>query len=364
MTAKIVHVFYENLPVGTLSEAENKLIAFEYNSDFIKNGFSVSPFFLPLRQEVFIGKRQPFEGLHGVFNDSLPDGWGRLLIDRMLIKHRQNLSGITPLDRLCIAGNSTVGALQYKPQFQLPIQEEVIQDLDYISLEAQKILSDRDDYNLDLLVKMAGSSGGARPKVFIDINGEEWLIKFRSSTDQKNMGVIEYQHSLMAKKAGIDMPETKLFPSKVCPGYFGVKRFDRENNKKIHVHSASGLLYASYRYPSVDYIDLLKATYLLTRSYDEVSKLFRIMVFNILIQNKDDHTKNFSFLYKDDKWQLSPAYDLVPSDGMNGEHATTVAGVGKDITENDMLNVAKDVGFNLKKAKRIIDDVKSLQFSF
>ena len=151
------------------------------------------------------------------------------------------------------------------------------------------------------------------------------------------------------------MAETHLFEGK----YFGVRRFDREAGKKIHMHSAAGLLYASYRFPSMDYADLLKATLALTRDLNEAEKLFRQMVFNILIGNKDDHAKNFAFVYNKGHWKVSPAYDLLPSEGFNGNHTTTVSGNGKP-SLSDCIEVAKTVSLPIKITDRVIQEVKEV----
>jgi serine/threonine-protein kinase HipA len=148
------------------------------------------------------------------------------------------------------------------------------------------------------------------------------------------------------------MPETRLFEGR----YFGVRRFDREGDIRYHVHSASGLLYASHRFPSLDYTDLMKATLALTRNVAEVEKMFRQMVFNVMIGNKDDHAKNFSFLYKNGKWILSPAYDLLPSAGFNGQHTTTVNGKGNP-TISDCLEVARLTAFPENRAKVIVKEL-------
>jgi len=160
----------------------------------------------------------------------------------------------------------------------------------------------------------------------------------------------------MAKESKIEMSETKLFEGK----FFGTKRFDRENGNKIHLLSASGLLETSHRYPILDYNDLLSVTLQLTKDFGEVEKMFRLMCFNVFAKNLDDHAKNFSFLYKNDKWQISPAYDLTLSDGINGEHATTINGVGKNPTEKNILAVSKKNGISESKAKEICEEVRDV----
>ena len=349
---KWVEVFYGKRKVGTLALRPDNLCAFEYDSNWIENGFSISPLFLPLQSGVFTSKWDPFDGLFGVFNDSLPDGWGRLLIDRLLRQQGINPTVLSPLDWLCIVGPKTMGALTYKPSFPIG-QNEQDKTLSYLEQETQKVLHNQPTKELSLLATKGGSSGGARPKVLLTVDREEWLIKFRNTQDPQNIGQIEYNYSQIARKAGIIMPETRLFEGK----YFGVKRFDRKGEKRIHMHTAAGVLHADFRIPSLDYKTLIETTLFLTHDIQEAEKMFRLMAFNIIGNNKDDHAKNFSFIYDDNRWQLSPAYDLVPSDGFNGQHTTTVLGQGLP-TETDMLDLAKETGIALKRAAEIIGQVK------
>jgi len=354
MQNKVLNVFYHSRKVGRLAETQEKLLAFEYDPDWLLDGFSISPFKLPLEKRVFIAQRDPFEGNFGVFNDSLPDGWGRLLIDRLLLKKRIDPASVSVLDRLAIIGTSGMGALEYKPEIQL-VEKIKIDDLDILAREIEAILNEK--YNgrkLEELVKLGGSSVGARPKVLIKVDNEDWLIKFRASIDPKNMGEQEFTYMAAAKAAGLIVPQTRLFEGK----YFGVKRFDRIKKSKVFMISASGLLDTSHRIPALDYNSLMALTMELTRDFREVSIMFRLMCFNIIVHNRDDHSKNFSFLYDKGKWQVAPAYDLVYADGMNGEHATTIDGEGHNPTEKDIMSVAKKAGLDLRKAKEIFEEVK------
>jgi serine/threonine-protein kinase HipA len=356
---KYLKVFYNNILVGTLAKTPERVVAFEYDSDWLINGFSISPFSLPLIKKVFIPKYEPFNGLFGVFNDSLPDGWGRLLVDRLFLKNKINPSEIDNLNRLAVVQASGMGALTYKPEHKFETENKV-SDYDILAQECSKILDAQNSNNLDELFQLGGSSGGARPKILTTINNEDWIIKFPSSTDPKNIGEKEYEYSLCAKESGIKMTETKLFPSKICSGYFGIKRFDRKNRKKVHMVSVSGLLETSHRLPNLDYNLLMKLTLELTRNYEDVEQLFRLMSFNVFAHNRDDHSKNFSFLYDDNKkeWHLSPAYDLTYSSSFNGEHATTINGEGKNPTLDDILAVAKNIGLKEKLARDIALDIQ------
>lgn len=350
---KSVIVFLNSKRVGRLALTPENLCAFEYDPGYLNNGQSISPFYLPLRPGVFIARRDPFYGNFGVFNDSLPDGWGNLLLDRYLISKKIVPSALTVLDRLSLVGSSGMGALEYKPDNSFASIEGT-PDLDFLASEAEKILNQKDTgTSLEMLFKFGGSSGGARPKVLLNIAGDEWLIKFRSTMDPQNVGQIEFEYALLAKECDIEMPETHLFEGK----YFGVRRFDRDNKAKIHMLSAAGLLNADYWVPCLDYQGLLTACFKLTGSIGEVYKLYRLMVYNVLIKNRDDHARNFSFLLKDGKWILSPAYDLLPSNGFNGFHTTTIAGQGNP-KYSDINNVAESLGLNKNRTKEIYEMIE------
>ena len=386
---KSLQVFYNEKKVGTLALMKNNIVAFEYDSNWITNGFSISPFSLPLKKQVFIPRIDPFDGLYGVFSDSLPDGWGRLLVDRMLNSQNINPREISQIDRLAIVGETGMGALSYKPEYNLLEDKDYQEDYDNLALSCKKILNTEYSADLDKLFKLGGSSGGARPKILTKIDNEDWIIKFPSSLDDNNIGELEYLYSVCAKKCKIDIPETKLFPSKISSrtlrlqswevqipetklfpskissGYFGIKRFDRKKLstgtiRKLHMISVSGLLETSHRIPNLDYNDLMQLTLNLTKSFEEVEKLFRLMCFNVFSHNRDDHSKNFSFIYNEDlnKWELSPAYDLTYSYSINGEHATTINGNGVNPSLNDILKVAEKIGLDKKKAEKIAIEIR------
>ena len=360
---KYLQVFYNNIKVGTLAVMDNSITAFEYDEKWLSAGFSISPFSLPLVKKVFIPKIDPFEGLFGVFSDSLPDGWGKLLVDRMLASKGINSREINILNRLAIVGDSGMGALSYRPEHKFILQEDE-KDYDKLALACKELLETNFSSDLDKLFMLGGSSGGARPKILTEIDGEEWIIKFPSSYDIKDIGEIEYLYSLCAKKCGIEMPETKLFPSKISKGYFGIKRFDRneKNKRRIHMISVSALLETSHRLPNLDYDILMKLTLKLTNSFEEVEKMFRLMCFNIFAHNRDDHSKNFSFIYDEElkKWKLSPAYDLTFSYSIGGEHATTVNGNGRNPDMKDILKVAENIGMKNENAKKNAEEIEKI----
>ncbi|MDX8430503.1 MAG: type II toxin-antitoxin system HipA family toxin [Candidatus Algichlamydia australiensis] len=356
----LVRVFYaggkSKILMGRLAWKKNKVF-FEYNPEFIKCGLELSPFKLKLQSGVIPSSDFLYEGLFGIFNDSLPDGWGRLLLDRKLIGLGYNPNELTPLDRLSFVGRHGMGALQFEPEHP-DGREKVPSNLDKIADEVKLFQEQNDDRYVDDLLRLGGSSMGARPKILMHKGGDDWIVKFRSIVDPIDISSIEYAYHLMAVKAKVPVPIAKLFPSRKTVGYFGVKRFDRERGKPIHMHSIGGLLHADHRVPSLDYEMLMKATHFLTRDVRECKKQFRGAVFNVLSHNRDDHSKNFSFLMDSQgKWSVSPFYDLTFSSGPGGEHSTMVMGEGKNPTRQHLLSLAKVGDINCNEANEIIEEV-------
>ena len=351
------------IPVGILAQTTQGIL-FEYHSEFLERGIPLSPYFLPLLPGTFFDDKQTFDGLFGVFNDSLPDGWGLLLLDRALTKKGRSLAQASPLERLTLVGRNAMGALEYEPDASSD-EDGISLDLDTLAGESRRILGEREYHgeHLDDLLRLNGSLAGARPKIMLSIPDEDgslqpWIIKFRALEDCPDAGLVEYQHSLAARKAGLDMPETRLFPSKNGAGYFGIKRFDRRGGLKIHTHTACGLLHASHRFPSLDYENLIRLTASLTQDKREVERMVRLMIFNVKAGNQDDHSKNFSFcMDAEHRWHLSPAYDLTPCTGINGEHCSTVNGKGRNITDADLIKAAAVGGIGARKVKEMIEQV-------
>lgn len=358
-----VKVLCKAREVGTIAMADGGCMAFQYSDSWLTSGFSISPFSLPLERRVFVAKPHPLDGVFGVFADSLPDGWGRLLVDRMLAGNGLDPNRLSPLARLSIVGATGAGALEYVPETDLGHRFESV-DLDRLCEECGRILSAEYSDDLDRLFALGGSSGGARPKILTTIDGEDWIVKFPSSHDSKDIGKQEYELSLLAKECGIPFPESRLFESKTCSGYFGVKRFDRtagvEGPQKVFMASAGALLETTHRIPNLSYEMLFRLTAALTGSMRDTERLYRLMCFNVLVGNRDDHSKNFSFLYGDQAgWTLSPAYDITVNSGMYGEHATTVNGKGKLISAEDLVEVGVSAGLSPTKARRIEKDLRA-----
>lgn len=349
---KKLDAYISNKQVGTLAITNSGKVAFSYTDEWIENGFSISPLSLPLEKRVFIPNNDNFEGLFGVFGDSLPDGWGRLLLERY-IQEKKIEANI--LDRLSLNSKSSKGALEYKPS-KAQNNKTSVSDFDSLCEEFNKVFENKTVKDFDELFQNGGSSGGARPKAHVKIDGVDYIVKFPSSLDPKNIGIQEYEYNACARKCGIEVSDYKLIPSKKYKGFFATKRFDRNGKRKIHTISVAGLLETSYRTPNLDYLQLLKLTRIITKDINEVYKMYRLMCFNVFSHNLDDHSKNFSFIYKNNKYVLSPAYDLTYNNSFNSEHATTVNNNPKP-TKQDLLCVGLEVGLKKDIINNIIEEV-------
>lgn len=377
---KLLNVFLASsdnrLEVGRLALIRRK-IYFEYSPSFIGSGLEISPSKLPLEPGARASATSIFDGLFGVFNDSLPDGWGRLLLDRQVQSRGIAPEKLGPLDRLTHVGKFGMGALVYEPSEPQVSKHPNQLDLDRLAEESIRVFEGEVEQISTELFELSGSSAGARPKIMVGISDdqsqfihgqqdlpqdfEHWMIKFASNRERSDTGNIEYAYSLMARKAGIEMMPTQLFSAKKGIGYFGVKRFDRVFNNRVHMHSLSGLIDANHQMPSIDYDHVLRATYFLTKDISEVKKAFRLACFNVFAHNRDDHAKNFAFLMDEHgKWRLSPAYDLTFSNGPGGEHCTAVSGEGKDPDSTHLLSIAATFSIPAKEAKQIIEQVRSV----
>lgn len=352
-----LEVRYNDRTVGYLVRPDRATIAFQYDRGWQKKGFSISPFSLPLSDEVYISKGKNFEGLYGVFWDSLPDGWGELLVKRHLARHGVNYDHLSALTKLSLIGERGLGGLSYVPsQFAERGRESV--DLDRLAGEIGEILAGTEEGDLDAVYRLGGSSGGARPKAHLMVDGEEWIVKFPCRIDPSNIGKREFDANQLAAKCGIQVNEHRLFPSSICDGYFGAKRFDRQNGKRLHVISLAALLETTHRIPNLDYGHLLRVTETLC-DRAEMMEVFRRMCFNVIYGNKDDHSKNFAFLYDEARggYALTPAYDLTQT-LEKFEHEMTVNGAG-DPTEQDLLALAEEFRLGRSECEKWLRWLKS-----
>ncbi len=364
----------DSICVGQLAESERR-IYFEYDAGFMDLGIQLSPFKLPIQGALIEHRDYAFGPLPGLFDDSLPDGWGLLLMDRRLRKLGVAPVTVSPIERLAYLGLSTMGALTYHPPQDLDVDTQLL-DLHSLGKNAEAVYAGETQEVLPQLEQAGGSPGGARPKVLVGIREdkvvcgqadlpegfEAWIVKFSSRQDARDAGPLEYAYALMAQAAKVQMPAVRLLEVTKIRRYFAVKRFDRSpGNGRIHMHTFGNLIQANFRIPSTDYTDLFKVTQVLTRNHQDTLELFRRMVFNFVAHNRDDHAKNFAFLMDEQgQWSLSPAYDLTYSPGPGGEHTMTILGEGREPTRSLCLQLAEQFGIKRRLALSIIDQINEV----
>lgn len=231
--------------------------------------------------------------------------------------------------------------------------------MDELAQASEEIFNGQESADLDEVYAAGGSSAGARPKAHVAIDGREWLVKFPSSIDPLDIGRQEYAYMQVAEECGVDTPETRLFPSRRCSGYFGTRRFDRTaDGAGIHMVTASGMLEVSHRIPVLDYRHLFQVTRDITEDQGQLENLFRLMCFNVFAHNQDDHSNNFAWLHDEGGWRLAPAYDLTYSTSFGSEHATTVNGKGNS-SMDDLLALSDEAGLPRHWAERVAGDIEA-----
>jgi serine/threonine-protein kinase HipA len=272
-------------------------------------------------------------------------------------------------------GNTGMGALTYQPHFELESQLNFKLELDIIALATKKIIDGKPTNVLDDIYKLGGSSGGARPKILVGYNAqiehliaddnqlpsgyEHWIIKFPSSFDKPDIANIEMAYYKMALDAGINMNTSKLFTTISGKQYFGTKRFDRINNTRLHLHSAAGIMHDNFRVSTMDYGNIMDCTFKLEKNVTAYEKVLRLAAFNVFANNRDDHSKNFSFLMnKNGDWQFAPAYDLTFTTSGHGMHSTMIAGESANPSYKQLMELGNY--FKIKNSEKIIKEVKEL----
>ena len=382
-------------PVGTFRWDNNRQLAhFEYAESFIGKGLEPSPILMPVRQgRIYsfsdIG-RETFKGLPGMLADSLPDTYGRALFDRWLALTGRS-SG-NAVETLCFLGKRCMGALEFEPAMDAPYSPDVRIELDSLVEVTSEALSEKEEFGANLeedkkaaiaeIVRLGTSAGGQRAKAIIAYNpltGEVrsgqietpegfdyYLIKLDGVTaeagfrETQNFGRLEYSFYRLVKECGIEMSDCSLIEEN-GRAHFLTKRFDRQNGEKIHMQTLCDIAHYDYRNPrSYSYEQAFNVMRALRLPYSQAQEMYRRMVFNVVIRNQDDHTKNISFLMdRQGKWTLSPAYDMVfaynPKGGWTAQHQMSINGKFDDITRQDLLEFAKRN--NIKEATEIIDRI-------
>lgn len=329
---------------------------FEYDSEYLLSNPNPSPFLLRFSS----GVQQEKNGrIPSFLLDSLPDGWGRLLMDREFRRLSIPLQSVTDIDRLSYVGDRAIGALSFESKNKNTVTSEKalkFSDLPLLNKSAHDFYEEKSTEILQSLNNIS-SSGGSRPKgnLFFSKNlnhcsenyqenYEAWIVKFKTSSTllSSEEGVCEYIYSLMSKNAGISTADFHLFELSDHSRLFSSKRFDRDGLRRIFSTSIFGLIGADWRAPSLDYEQIIRLCSSLTKSHKQTKEVFRRMIFNLFSGNQDDHSKNWNFLQNDlGNWSLSPAFDITFSPNRFYEHSTSFKGYGKKPPKQTIAELAK-----------------------
>ena len=387
-------------------DTQDQLASFQFDTDFLKKGYDLSPIKMPIQNgnriysfpDLRKAKEEQvatFNGLPGLLADSLPDKYGNQLINIWLARNGRPPDSMNPVEKLCFIGARGMGALEFEPtQLKTNKQTFAVEIKSLVEI-AEKILFVREGFEINLhkdeqralsdILKIGTSAGGVRPKAVIAYNqksGEvrsgqtlapkgfdHWLIKLDGVSDAQfgsshGFGRVEYAYYLMAKDCGIQMSDSQLYEEN-GRAHFMTRRFDREgSNTKHHIQTLCGIQHFDYNnLYGYSYEQIFQAMRILRMTYPEAEQMFRRMVFNVMASNYDDHTKNFSFRLKQyGKWELSPAYDVCysydPENIWVSQHTLSINGKHKGISKNDLMTLA--TANNIKKGESIIDEIKEV----
>ena len=348
-----------------------KRVAFEWNHSFLNSEYELSPITLPKKALASKAPFEPFDGLHGLFSDSIPDGFGLRLMNQGLVRYGLSPSEVNPLHRLAWVGQHGIGALCYSPVIDNHDYRELAQLSEishYAKLAQTEILEDIPRS----MIQSGGSALGARPKFWAQVSsdGKQMILGDRGATPQgfspillkfaprqgdQNEPFYEAACLSLVSKYGVPAARTQLITQSDCVA-LAVHRFDRlPTGRRIHMQSVAALLQINFRVPSLDYLDLVKLSAKLS-GVAQTELIFRLACMNVALCNRDDHAKNFAFcMDPSGVWQLSPAFDISPNQGPNGWHTMTVAGEGQRITKEHLLHFAKEIQLSEVIAKDAID---------
>lgn len=362
----------QNWHLGTLAH-EGRVLLFEYSDEALQRGVELSPVYLKLRKVAYLGFPGTQDYLPGLIADALPDGWGRLLMDRCFQKDGRAPASISPLDRLAFISDRAMGALLFTPPDALSDDPEY-QDFRVLAEGAQVVLAGHETATLQQLALTGGSPHGARPKVLVQYDvatgqvstdrtapGAPWLVKFQAQGEAKEVCAIEMLYATMAVQCALDMPATNYFDLTPKLAGFGIARFDRQGGMRVPTLSLSALLDDNFRLPTRDYEVFLKATRVLTRDERQVKKAFERCVFNVVFNNRDDHTKNFGYVMnRSMQWQLAPCYDLTYNAGVGGQHQMTISGEGRNPGLDHLMALAIAVDLPRAWARQTVERITSV----
>ena len=383
---------WDNIVGYLLWREETETATFEYAPEFKRLGLDLSPIEMPISQQRVFAfsniSKETFLGLPGLFADSLPDAYGKALLDRWLASNGRHFAN--PVERLCYQGKRSMGALEFEPAPNDYLETSSNIEIDSLVATAREVLNQKEAFSTNMsdtkealinIIKVGTSAGGQRAKAIIAYNDEtkevrsgqieapegfeHWLLKLDGVTnrelgDPQHYGKIEYVYYLMAKEAGIEMSECRLLEEN-GRAHFMTKRFDRQKNHKIHMQTLCGIAHYDYKMlRAYSYEQAFQVMRRLRLPYNQAEEMYRRMVFNVIARNQDDHTKNISFLMnRAGKWALSPAYDVSwaynPQGNWTSKHQMSINNKWDEITRADLIATAKNM--NIKRPELIIEQV-------
>ena len=368
--------------VGALAQ-KDRMVYFQYEEQFKLKNIEISPLKLNTKNTKLYTNKDDryFNTLAGVFADSLPDKFGNAIIDKYYKDKGMYKDGLNMIQRLAYIGTNAMGALKYIPSIQTDEIKEVL-EIKHLVDEARAILSGDIKTTLPEIMEAGGSAGGARAKAIIQwdentnhiISGrakpkqgyEQYLIKFDGVSEHKkseDYSKIEYIYMSIAKLCGLDVAEVDVIHDRDY-SHLLVKRFDRVNNQKLHMHSLCGMTHTDFNLSGLySYEEYLQTVKLVVNNQNTIVKAYSHMIFNIVASNQDDHTKNFSFLMDSTgEWNISPIYDLTYSHGTGytSQHQMKVNGKTKDFELEDLYKVANSANIKRSDAKLIIDHIQTI----
>lgn len=407
MVMEVINVNYKEHKVGAVSfNTETGLGAFEYSPEFIKQGIQLAPLKMPLSTKIYSFSElnfNTFKGLPGLIADSLPDDFGNAVLNAWVATQGKSPNDISPLQRLQYTGKRGMGALEYAPAAKIKSLNSTKQiEIESLVAIAQDVLDSRGDFAVELnregqedreammsLLSVGMSAGGARPKAVLAFNQDfsqvrsgqanvpegftHYLMKFDGVSehnknqetfgDPMGFGAMEYVYHLMAKDCGIEMMPCKLL-DEGNRRHFITQRFDRFGNKKVHIQTLNGLAHVDYKQPgSFSYAELFNVARQLKLPATDAEQLLRVMIFNIVARNHDDHAKNFAFVLNGNKWSLAPAYDLAysykPGSKWVNSHWMSLNGKRDGFVRQDFYSLQKvSLHFTKDRIDKIIDEVE------
>lgn len=342
---------------------DKKAAAFEWAPEAIAAKLNLSPIMMPARPGLWKGDGRLFNGLPGLLNDSLPDGFGLRVMDQALSRLGIPRQEANALHRLSWVGSHGAGALRFAPEIGAEGAAELM-DIGRVARQADSAQSGDFSELAKSALAAGGSAQGARPKFWalLSENGKKALlgthdkvpvgytpslIKFPPSKTDSDEPYFEAACLGLVAERGILAAKARLIPAG-SKAALAVERFDRTaGGERIFVQTLSALIHHDFRLASLDYADLVKAARAIGCPEGDAERIYRQACMGVALSLRDDHSKNFAFLRSPSgQWTLSPAYDLCPCPGPGGWHTMSISGEAQSPGRDHLLRFAKEIGLS------------------